>query len=53
MIHSYGYSLFEIESWIPWERDIYVESLRQHIEDENLKMLNRQNMMRAMNGRRR
>ena len=33
------YSLFEIENLIPWERDIYVEQLRHHIEEVNLKSL--------------
>jgi len=27
---------------IPWERDIYVGMLQQHIEDENLKEKQRQ-----------
>ncbi len=31
------YSLTEIENMMPWERDIYVGLLKQHIEDENLK----------------
>jgi hypothetical protein len=48
----YNYSLTELESMIPWERDIYVESLRQYIEEENLRLMNKQNMMRAMNSRR-
>jgi hypothetical protein len=32
-------SLTDIENMIPWERDIFVEQLRQHIEDQNLKKL--------------
>ena len=32
-------NLADIESMIPWERDIYVEQLRQHIEEQNLKAL--------------
>jgi hypothetical protein len=31
------YSLTEIENMIPWERDIYLTLLKQHIEEENLK----------------
>jgi|TARA_B100000085_G_C18198385_1_gene372650 hypothetical protein len=31
------YSLTEIENMIPWERDVYVELLRQHIEEEEYK----------------
>ena len=31
------YSLTEIENLIPWERDIYVALLQQHLEEERLK----------------
>jgi len=31
------YSLTEIESLMPWEREIYLTLLRAHIEEENLK----------------
>ncbi len=31
------YSLTEIENLIPWERDIYVGLLKQHLEEEELK----------------
>ena len=31
------YSLTEIENMIPWERDIYVGLLKQHLEEEELK----------------
>jgi len=39
MAQHHKYSLTELESMIPWERDIYVEQLRQYIENENLKTL--------------
>jgi hypothetical protein len=32
-------SLSDIESMIPWERDLFVEQLRQHIEKQNLKAI--------------
>jgi hypothetical protein len=32
-------NLADIENMIPWERDIYVEQLRQYIEEQNLKTL--------------
>lgn len=32
-------NLESIESMIPWERDIYVEQLRQHLEEQTLKNL--------------
>ena len=31
------YSLTEIENMIPWEREVYLTLLRQHVEEENLK----------------
>ncbi len=37
LIQFHKYSLTEIENMIPWERDIYLSLLRQHIEEENLK----------------
>ncbi len=37
LMQFHKYSLTEIENMIPWERDIYLSLLRQHIEEENLK----------------
>ena len=37
LMQYHKYSLTEIENLIPWERDIYVELLKQHIEDEERK----------------
>ena len=37
MMQHHKYSLTEIENIMPWERDIYVALLNQHIEEENLK----------------
>tara|TARA_B100001175_G_scaffold290311_1_gene274679 strand:+ start:291 stop:434 length:144 start_codon:yes stop_codon:yes gene_type:complete len=31
------YSLTELENMMPWERDIYLTLLMDHIEKENLK----------------
>ena len=31
------WSITEIEAMMPWERDIYVELLKQHLEEEELK----------------
>jgi len=31
------YSLWEIENMMPWERDIYVMLLQQHLEEEESK----------------
>lgn len=37
-MYLHKYSLTEIESMIPWERDIYLTLLNNHIEEENEKM---------------
>tara|TARA_Y100001938_G_C8041464_1_gene406371 strand:+ start:1051 stop:1209 length:159 start_codon:yes stop_codon:yes gene_type:complete len=39
MMQHHKYSLTEIEEMLPWERKIYVALLKQHIEEENQKML--------------
>ena len=37
LLQYHKYSLTEVENLIPWERDIYVGLLKQHLEDEKLK----------------
>ena len=37
LVQYHKYSLTEIENLIPWERDIYVSLLQQHLEEEKLK----------------
>ena len=43
LIQHDKYSLTEIENMIPWEKDIYVSLLKEHIEEENLKAQQRKN----------
>jgi len=38
LLQYHKYSLTEIENLMPWERDIYVALLQQHIAEENEKM---------------
>ena len=38
-MQHHKYSLTELESMLPWERDIYVSLLIQYIEEENEKDL--------------
>jgi hypothetical protein len=38
MIQYHKYSLTEIENMIPWERKVYTELLKNHVEEENKKM---------------
>jgi uncharacterized lipoprotein YddW (UPF0748 family) len=37
LVQYHKYSLWEIENMIPWERDIYVGLLQQHLEEEESK----------------
>ena len=37
LIQHHKYSLTELENMIPWEREVYVSLLQQHIEEENLR----------------
>jgi hypothetical protein len=37
LFQYHKWSLTEIENLIPWERDIYVELLKNHLEEEKLK----------------
>jgi hypothetical protein len=37
-MQHHKYSLTELENMLPWERDIYVAMLVQHIEEENEKI---------------
>jgi hypothetical protein len=39
LMQHHNYNLYDIENMVPWERDIYVEQLRQYIEEQNLKNL--------------
>jgi len=37
LIQYHKYSLTEIENMMPWERDIYVALLQQHLDEERVK----------------
>ena len=43
LMQYHKYSLTEIENMMPWERDIYVALLQQHLEEEELKQKQRSN----------
>ena len=38
MMQHYHYNLSDLHEMLPWERQIYVEMLMQHIETENEKL---------------
>lgn len=40
-MQHHHYNLRELDEMIPWERDIYVALLTQHIEEENQKLKER------------
>ena len=42
LMHHHKYSLTELENMMPWEREIYVDMLIQHIKEENEKAKERQ-----------
>ena len=37
-MQHHKYSLGEIDGLIPWERDVYVDTLVEHIKEEEMKM---------------
>ena len=41
-MQHHNYSLSDIENMMPWEREIYVDMLIQHIKEENEKRKERQ-----------
>jgi hypothetical protein len=46
-MERHKYSLSELDMMIPWEREIYVNLLTQHIEEENEKMREQERKMKA------
>ena len=36
-MQHHNYSLTEIEEMLPWEREIYIALLLQHLEDEKMR----------------
>jgi hypothetical protein len=40
LMQYHKYSLTEIENWMPWEREVYVAMLQNHLEEERLKQQN-------------
>lgn len=42
-MQHHKYSLTELESMIPWERDVYVSLLIRYIEEENERIKQKQN----------
>ena len=43
MMQHHKYSLTELENMMPWEREIYVDMLINHVQEENKKQEERNN----------
>jgi len=35
MMQHHNYSLTELEGMIPWEREIYINLLQEHVKEQN------------------
>ena len=42
MMQHHKYSLTELENMVPWEREIYVGLLNEHIREENERLKQQQ-----------
>lgn len=42
LLQFHKWPIGDVENMMPWERDIYLTLLQQHIEDEKLKQQNAQ-----------
>ena len=42
-MHHYNYSLNEIEKMLPYEREIYVSLLEQHLKEERIRQETKKN----------
>jgi|TARA_B100001063_G_scaffold227601_1_gene238218 hypothetical protein len=42
LMQHHKYSLTELENMLPWEKEIYLSLLQQHVEEENLKAQHQQ-----------
>jgi hypothetical protein len=38
LIHIHKYSVSDLENMVPWEREVYINLLQQHIAEENEKI---------------
>jgi hypothetical protein len=50
MVHQYKYTLTELESMMPWERDLYINMLNVWVKEEEDRITN-QRMMQEQNHR--
>jgi len=43
MVQFHKYSLTELEAMLPWERQIYIAMLNEHVKEENERLKQQQN----------
>ena len=48
MIQHHKWSLTEIEEMMPWERDVYVTLLNEHIKEENERIQKEQSQLKRI-----
>lgn len=46
LMQIHKYSITELENMIPWERSVYIDLLKEHIQEQNEKQRDLQNMRR-------
>ena len=46
LMQHHKYSLAELDNMMPWEREIYIKLLLQHLEEEKLKAKERESRMK-------
>ena len=47
LMQHHKYSLTELENMLPWEREIYVGLVVQHVEEENRRIEQEQKKMKV------
>lgn len=46
LMQIHKYSITELENMVPWERSIYIDLLKEYIQEQNQKQRDLQNMRR-------
>jgi hypothetical protein len=46
LMQIHKYSITELENMLPWERSLYIDLLKEHIQEQNQKQRDLQNMRR-------
>lgn len=52
LMHHHKYNLSDIEGMMPWERIVYLDLLREHIQQEELRAKEREAIQRVHSVRR-